>query len=226
MLIIKCKHDISQTVVSYIDGAICHPIKDEYGSIFKADIPIGKHKIILEQKSIFNSPYWWIALNPFYWLMNGGISLNYYLGFDARFAQIEIDVDKTKSDTDIVIDLILLKKIYHKSPESITERSYYNFTLPNSSKKIVMRGTADPKSLNMYRVKWILSQLVLPVSLFIILAFLTLYNQKKQYNFEIIVSLIVLFLLLIERISRVLLTKSKKEELEILKCKKEKQKNI
>lgn len=218
MIKITCRHDKKQKIIAYVDGKTYEPENQDYVSTFKFDLRQGKHEIILCQVSIFNSWYWWLTLIPCFWLIKGGLLLNYFLGYDAEFAQLKINICINSCNENIELEVVLENRTYLKSYESTTNRVYYEFELKKNSNFSYSNVGCN---LHNFHIKWVASQLVLPILLLIGMLFCIIKSKNMPLDFGLILSLVIVFVLITERIVRVLMINTKDKELEKLKKKKQ-----
>jgi len=214
MIKICCENIYTKKIDVIFDGKK-HVLKCK-NNIAEIELPSkpGKNHFVVAQHSIFNTKYWWVILNPFFWLLYGGMLLNYYLGYNGNFAQLEFDVIIDKEDENIQIDLELKKHIIPKSEMFSSEKAYLEFD--TNAKEVINRNI--PRANKAYVAKWRSVFLIVLYLAFLYLSFVYDFNSIP-WDIGIICVLFLVTIFFIYRIIIIFSVKDKIDELEKIKRK-------
>lgn len=214
MLNIYCIHDFKEKIVLKVVGDNNYHFTTTFSSSnISLELPKGEYTIYLYQKNIFKTKYWWLTIIPVFWFLYGGILLNSFLGYDAKFARIAIKTSILELQQEYNINLQLKKNVINITGN--IKREYWQFQAVNIKNKLILD---DDNSFNLktFHLKWIYAQTSMPMILLlgIILITIDLLEQFQTVNLLVI---IFMLLLLFERIYRIIKMKSVNEELKFIK---------
>ncbi|MHB1483564.1 MAG: hypothetical protein ACYCYI_02780 [Saccharofermentanales bacterium] len=145
--------------------------------------------------------------------------MNYFLGYDAKFARIYIEV-AIDDNEDMEIEMVLSKKKYYKSSESPTEKVYYEFDLLKEKGNFKINKNSSFRKIRIYRLKWISSLLVVPLILSAGIVNGAIMNRNTQWDISSIIGFIFFLITMLFLMYQIIVKKSTSDELEILKNKK------
>ena len=215
MTVIHVSHPPKQRVDIYADGVLLPVQLAEHGTRVEIDFsPNTSHEILIRQRSLFDRWYWWVSLVPLFWLVSGGMRLNYYLGYNALRAELRFNyrLNRHHESCDRLEFELSMKLIKSNNGG---QRAYYMLEGKENGEVQFLPEAAGKSGA--YYYKWVASQMVLPLLLIVVFIYSAIWGFNRPLDVIMVLAMCAVAGLIIYRIAYILYVGNTENELKRIK---------